>query len=613
MKNIQVFVALIVLVSLPINAQISVTYTINANSGYIPISPYIFGSCNGGYTSTPFMRQGGNRMTGYNWENNASNAGADWYHQSDDYLPWVSGIGSPMNDQAGTVTMAFVDTANAHNAFTAVTLQMAGYVAKDKNGTSVTVGETAPSARWCDVQNTKPTAFSLTPNTGDNTVYMDEYMNFLITTYGNASTPTGVKAYILDNETTLWPSTHPRIHYTTPTIQELLQRSIPLATRVKQMDAQAKVFGPESYGFYEYTEYQGASDWSNYSSTYPYFLSFYLDSMRIASINAGTRLLDVLTVHWYPDVNVGGIYSNDTSTARVLERIQLPRSLWDNTYVEDGWIGQWFSGSLPILPTLQNQIATYYPNTQLGVTEYDYGADSHISGGLAQADALGGFARTGTHFASKWGGFADFSLSAVRIYDDIAEPFTGFYTPCSSTDHLHSTIHCSVEDTINKTLHIVALNKSLDSTVTAYFNISSDVGYDSINVYWFDKTSPTIHFAVLPDSVVFMNIFQQTLLPGSVYHYVLRSTLQNTGVEEYTNNGVNIYPNPATQVLNIQMDDAPAEDDWKWTIADINGKTLSAGNLPPEKIIPIGELTKGNYVLYLVSQEQVIVKKFIKE
>lgn len=600
------------LFSIQVNAQISVTYTINANNGYIPVSPYIFGSCNGGYSGANFMRQGGNRITGYNWENNASNAGQDYLHQSDDYLPWIMGIGAPQNDQPGTVTSAFIDSCNAHNAFSAVTLQMAGYVAKDKSG-AVTVGETAPSSRWCDVQNTKPGPFSLTPSTADNTVYMDEYMNFLITNFGNSTSSTGVKAFILDNETTLWPSTHPRIHPTAPTIAEMMLRSIALATRVKEMDPNVKVFGPESYGFYEYTQYQGASDWGSYSGTYPYFLSVYLDSMRLASIAAGHRLLDVLTVHWYPDVNVGNIYSSDTTANRVAERIQLPRSLWDNTYIEDGWIGQWFSGSLPILPTLQTQISTYYPNTQLGVTEYDYGADDHISGGLAQADALGGFARTGTSFASKWGGFSGFSLSAIRIYDDIPEPFTGFYTTCNSNDNFHSTVHCSVEDTVNKTLHIVALNKSLDSTVTSYFNISSDIGYDSINVYWFDKTSPTIHTAVLPDSIVFMNVFQYTLNPGSVYHFVLRSTLSTSGMEELANKGVNIYPNPAEDVLHIQLDEKFSGEEFKWEMMDASGKIVMFGKINSlTSSLEIGHLAKGNYSLYLRSSNHTLVKKFIR-
>jgi mannan endo-1,4-beta-mannosidase len=602
----------ILMLSVQLNAQLYVTYTVNANTSHQPISPYIFGSCNGGYANTPFMRQGGNRITGYNWENNASNAGQDYLHQSDDYLTWISGINFPQSEIPGIVTTSFIDSCNARNAFSAVTLQMAGYVAKDKTG-PVSVGETAPSARWCSVSNTKPSAFTLTPDLSDNVVYMDEYMNLLINTFGNSTTATGVKAYILDNETTLWPSTHPRIHPNAPTCAELLQRSVPLATRIKNMDANALVFGPESYGFYEYTTYQGATDWGNYSGTYPYFLSFYLDSMRIASVAAGHRLLDVFSVHWYPDVYAGNIFSDDTSTAIVATRIQLPRSLWDNTYIEDGWIGEFFSSSLPILPTLKSQINTYYPNTRLGITEYDYGADNHISGGLAQADALGAFARTGVSYASKWGAYAGFSLSAVRIYDDIQEPFSGYYIPCSSNNLQQSTVHCSVEDTIDKTLHIVILNKNLDSTITAIFNINSTIGYDSASVYWFDKTSTTIHSQVLPDTVLNANVLSYILQPGSVYHFVLKNHTVTSIENVQQNDGFRLYPNPADQWINIDLDVSFTDETYTWNILDMNGKMVLQGNSSALSTpVYIGTLAKGNYVIRIQSDKHVFTKKFVK-
>ena len=47
------------------------------------ISPWIYGSNSTNIANRTFDRSGGNRTTGYNWENNASNAGADWYHHSD--------------------------------------------------------------------------------------------------------------------------------------------------------------------------------------------------------------------------------------------------------------------------------------------------------------------------------------------------------------------------------------------------------------------------------------------------------------------------------------------------------------------------------------------------
>src|SRR5690349_10276457 len=74
--------------SATLQAQVSVTYTVNTGVGRTPISPYVYGS-NADLTGSenfPSRRSGGNRMTGYNWENNFSNAGSDWVHSSDNYL-----------------------------------------------------------------------------------------------------------------------------------------------------------------------------------------------------------------------------------------------------------------------------------------------------------------------------------------------------------------------------------------------------------------------------------------------------------------------------------------------------------------------------------------------
>lgn len=53
-----------------------------------PISPYIYGTnqpdWEGHSKYLTMTRWGGKRITAYNWETNASNAGLDWQHQNDD-------------------------------------------------------------------------------------------------------------------------------------------------------------------------------------------------------------------------------------------------------------------------------------------------------------------------------------------------------------------------------------------------------------------------------------------------------------------------------------------------------------------------------------------------
>ncbi|MEO6994511.1 MAG: glycoside hydrolase family 44 protein, partial [Lacunisphaera sp.] len=190
--------------------------TVDPTSSNTPISPYIYGSNQDlpGVNVT-LRRSGGNRMTGYNWETNASNAGSDYLNQSDNYLTWSAGISDAQANTPGIVLTKFHDQSVATGAYSVLTLPMAGYVAADKSG-PVAANEAAPSARWNAIVNTKPTAFTTTPDLTDGKVYSDELLNFLVTRYGSASGATGVKGYDLDNEPDLWSSTHSRLHPAQP-------------------------------------------------------------------------------------------------------------------------------------------------------------------------------------------------------------------------------------------------------------------------------------------------------------------------------------------------------------------------------------------------------------
>src|SRR5215217_2709780 len=121
------------LLSISASAQRRVNFTINAAQERKPISPLIYGT-NDDYKFAPSKRIGGNRITNYNWENNASNAGRDWYHESDNYVPWGQGVPDNQYDVPGAALKSFQTRSLAQNAYSLVTLPMAKYVTRDKNG-----------------------------------------------------------------------------------------------------------------------------------------------------------------------------------------------------------------------------------------------------------------------------------------------------------------------------------------------------------------------------------------------------------------------------------------------------------------------------------------------
>lgn len=114
-------------------AQTPVSFTVNLSGPRTAISPYIYGTNAllnpaDGYTS---LRLGGNRLTGYNWETNASNAGADYNNQNDNYLcsPSQANLSAADCLLPGRVVSAYWQRARAAGIpYTLVTLPMAGYV-----------------------------------------------------------------------------------------------------------------------------------------------------------------------------------------------------------------------------------------------------------------------------------------------------------------------------------------------------------------------------------------------------------------------------------------------------------------------------------------------------
>jgi len=539
-------ILLIVDVALPRIASASVQFFVDATEPGHRISPYIYGTnfhTLGPQENIESQRYGGNRLTGYNWETNASNAGADWYHSSDGYL-------SSSVEPAKALMDFHEKSLEMGASYTIVTLQAAGYVAADRQG-PVSEAETAPSKRWKEVKSRKGEPFSLKPSRFDDYVYMDELVNFLVTKYGDASTPTGVKGYSIDNEPALWPHTHPRIHPHKTTCEEIVQKTIELASAVKDVDPYAEIFGPVLYGFAAFDTFQDAPDWNRVKlgKGYSWFIDYYLDEMRKASETAGRRLLDVLDLHWYPEARGDNrivFESNATSEKNVAARLQAPRSLWDLEYVEDSWISQWRAhsreipgvgttrqGAIALLPRVLASIEKYYPGTKLAITEFSYGAEDHISGGIAMADTLGIFGRYGVYAANFWqvSQKVDYVAAAYRIYrnyDGNMSTFGDVSLKATSSDVAKTSVYAATTSAADQTeegsgvqkVHIIALNKTKEPLADSFFTIATDRKIADIEVWAFDSGSPDIRKLDSPMELE-DKAFQYTLPALSVCHFVI--------------------------------------------------------------------------------------------
>jgi len=529
---------LLVAVSGAAHADNTVQITIDPTSGRQPISPYIYGTNQDlpGVASPGARRFGGDRLTGYNWETNASNAGNDYIDNSDNYLV-ASLPASEQSIPAVALTSFHQQSLTDGTPYTVLTLQMAGYVAADENG-PVTAAQAAPSSRWNVVVNNTPGgAFPPTPNLADGTVYMDEVLYHILGQFGPGVGSTGVKGYDLDNEPSLWPSTHPYLHPAQTTCAEIVSKSTALAKTIKRMDPTADVLGGVFYGSAAYFTFQSAPDWASIQNSTGdrWFLDYFLAQMSSASATAGTRLMDVLDLHRYSDENVSGTgpdqsitqQTNYADTATDMDRVQAPRVLWDPTYIENSWVQQYYSQFLPWIPNIQASIAARYPGTKLSFTEYSYGGESDISGGLAQADVLGIYGKYGVYLGCVWilhGSPAPlYTAAAFNLYLDYDGQGGRFgSTSVSETDSdiVNTSAYASVDAA--GALHVVVLNKSYTAPADLTFQIGGSSGFSSANVYAFDAS--TTNVTARSSGTVAGNRMTYTLAPLTAAHFVFQSS-----------------------------------------------------------------------------------------
>jgi hypothetical protein len=452
------------------------------------------------------VRSGGNRMTAYNWENNASNAGSDYMFQNDNLLSTSSDPAKPILDLLTTTTM--------NGAAALVTVPIVDYVSADETpgGDVRNSGSNYLMTRFKQNKPAKGSAFAATPDTSDAFVYEDEFVAFL-----KAHQPKANVFFSLDNEPDLWSSTHAEIHPTPVTYAELWDRSQRFSIAIKAAWPGAAVLGPVSYGWAGYTSLQSATDANGRD-----FLEWYLDQAKAADAKSG-RLIDYLDLHWYPEAQgSSGTRITDKSSAPdvVAAREQAPRSLWDTTYNEKSWIhDDSLKAPIQLVPRMLGKIAMHYPGTRLSFSEWNFGGGMDISGAIASADVLGVYGREGVSFATQWpsadgDSFTYAAFRAFRSYDGSGASFGDISVRATTSDVANVTVYGSFHASATDNVVLVAINKATtDKTVG--IRLSHPTLFGALKVYQLAGT--TAELAGKPDQAsAAKNAWKLTLPAQSV-------------------------------------------------------------------------------------------------
>ncbi len=467
----------------------SVHFTVDPTSSRQNISPYIYGNNEvanlSGEIREPHLkliRLGGNRWTAYNWENNASNAGTDWQNFSDNYLS--------SSTVPGDAVKTRVDQVFTMGADALVTVPIVDYVAADKDGPVNTVASDN-NPRWDKNLPDSSGTIPIKPDLNDRNVYQDQFVNWVQKTY-QTQLHNGRKIfYSLDNEPALWPGTHPMVHPQKTTYAEMAKRTVDYSTMIKKMAPESLVFGAVAYGYYEYVALQGAPDQNGRN-----YLDFFLETVKQAEVNAGKRLVDVLDLHWYPEAIGGGVrigtsQNSTPSTAEIEARVQAPRSLWDPAYVENSWITNDVlnKGPIRLIPWLKDKIAQHYPGTKLSFSEYNYGGESHISGGLAEADVLGIFGREGVFSAAYWplkfnnpNSFIYGAFELYLNYDGKGSGVGDISVSTQNSDVAETSAYTMVKSNDPNIIHMIVINKTAKA-IPATISLKNSSNFAAADVY----------------------------------------------------------------------------------------------------------------------------------
>ncbi|MEO8904998.1 MAG: glycoside hydrolase family 44 protein [Polyangiaceae bacterium] len=403
-----------------------VSLSVSCRSPGHPISPYVYGVAGevSGDLPATARRWGGNPTSRYNWQVDAFNSAKDWYFEN----------------QKSDGYRAFLASNRAHHAMSALTVPMIGWVAKDTTSVGFPVSTYGPQKghdpyRPDAGDGTRPDGAPIHPQSPALTsepAPPEMMRNWVeaIRKEDEKSASRNVKLYFLDNEPNLWNSTHRDIHPDPLSYDELLDRSIKYGSAIRAADPRALIAGPAEWGwtgyFYSATDSfigVGSRPDRRAHGDVP-LIPWYLKKMREHDKTSGTRVLDVLDVHYYPQAK--GVYGSDADPATAALRLRSTRSLWDPSYTDESWVND----TVRLLPRLKEWVANDYPGLGISIGEYNFGGEQHISGGLALAEALGRFGVAGIDYAFYWflppkNSPAYWAFRAYRDFDGKGAQFLG--------------------------------------------------------------------------------------------------------------------------------------------------------------------------------------------
>ncbi len=378
------------------------------------VSPMLFGvnmaPAAGGYTSN---RWGGNAVTRYAWDLDVQNRARDWFYEN------IPNEAEQVEASSTSASDRLIENTLAASAASVITIPTLGFVPFDREhrcGFSVAKygAQTRTDPFHPDCGNGQRRD-GITPVTGNNASdtsrpvgpeYAVAWLDHLAAQHGADWLERSW--FALDNEPNYWPDTHRDVHPQPHTYDDLWSYTLAYSLALRTTYPKLRLAGPDYAGFQALTDPVDRER----GDPVPFLEAFVSDLGEYERNHGGTRLLDVLDIHCYPEGKWDATRL-DPAADHML-RMRLTRELWDESFYVESWLAR----PAFYLRWARQLIATHAPWLNLSCTEWNYQkgfSDDDVVGAVISVDAIGVFAREGVDLANKWsspepGSVADYAL-----------------------------------------------------------------------------------------------------------------------------------------------------------------------------------------------------------